>query len=202
MQSRHALLVEVVALAERREPRLPEDLVDPGAADARDGALVAQQRVEVTGLVDQLGELVEWGRRPGLGAERGHGVVLLDLVDRQQLGPGPLLRPELAQAQLATVGDAQQEARALVAQRRPAGEQLQAAGGHQVDEDAEVAQLDDGHLAHAPHAGDLATGEHVERRVERLHGHHAGRERGLDLLALERGVQAPRGDLDLGQLRH
>ena len=42
------------ALAEGREPRLPEDLVDPGAPDAGDVALVAQQGMQVAGLVDQL----------------------------------------------------------------------------------------------------------------------------------------------------
>jgi hypothetical protein len=41
------------------EPRLPEDLVDPGAADAGDHALIAQQRMQVARLAHQLGELMQ-----------------------------------------------------------------------------------------------------------------------------------------------
>jgi hypothetical protein len=50
-------------LLEGRERGLPEDLVDPGAADAGDVALVAEQRVQVAGLVDRRGEGLE--RRAG-----------------------------------------------------------------------------------------------------------------------------------------
>ena len=70
MQPLDLLLVQFGALLERREPRLPEDLVDPGAADAGDVALVAEQRVQVARLVDRRGELLERRRRarlPGRG---------------------------------------------------------------------------------------------------------------------------------------
>src|SRR3954452_15552229 len=43
VESLHLLAAELRSLLEGRQLRLPEDLVDPGAADARDVALVAQQ---------------------------------------------------------------------------------------------------------------------------------------------------------------
>jgi hypothetical protein len=58
------------------------------------------------------------------------------------------------------------------------------------------------HLPDAAHARDARAVQRGQRRVERLQGRHAGRQRRLDLGALERGAQAPGGDLDLGQLRH
>jgi hypothetical protein len=64
------VVVQVVALAKRRELGGPEHLVDPRAADAGDRALVAQQRMQMARLIDQLGELVERRRRPRLGSER------------------------------------------------------------------------------------------------------------------------------------
>jgi hypothetical protein len=71
-----------------------------------------------------------------------------------------------------------------------------------VDEQRQIARLDHEHLPGAADARDLPARERVERGVEGLHRHHAGSERGLDLGALERPVEAPRGDLDLGQLGH
>jgi hypothetical protein len=47
--------VELRAFLERREPRLPEDLVDPGAANPGDVFLVSEQRVQVAGMVDRGG---------------------------------------------------------------------------------------------------------------------------------------------------
>jgi hypothetical protein len=58
---------------------------------------VAQQRVEVTGLVDRLSELLQMRGGPGVWAERRHQLVLVDLVPRQELRPGGLLGAELAQ---------------------------------------------------------------------------------------------------------
>ena len=125
MQALDLLGVELRALLERREPRLPEDLVDPGAADAGDVALVAQQRVQVARLVEQRGELVERRRRPGLGPEAWRPSRPRRLVGRQQLRPGALLGPELAQPQLAAVrragrGPASGGPAARRARRRPA----------------------------------------------------------------------------------
>ncbi len=65
--------------------------------------------MEVAGLVDQLGELLEWRARPRLGAERRDRLVLLDRVGREQLRPGPLPGSELAQPQLAAVGEPDQD---------------------------------------------------------------------------------------------
>jgi hypothetical protein len=110
-------LIQFGAFLEGREPGLPEDLVDPGAADAGDIALVAEQGVEVAGLGDQSGELIEWRRRPGFGPEPGGGLVVVHGVARQQLRPGSLLGAELAQAQLAAVLEADQDSRGTVLQR-------------------------------------------------------------------------------------
>src|SRR5204863_8360966 len=106
----HLLLVQVVALRERRELGLPQDLVHPGTPDPGDRALVAEQRVEVARLVDQLRELLERRSRPGLWAERGHGLVFVHRRRSQQLAPRALLRAELAQPELAAVVDPEQDA--------------------------------------------------------------------------------------------
>ena len=152
VQALDLLGVELGALAEGRQPRLPEDLVDPGAADAGDRPLVAQQRMQVARLVDQRRELLERRRGPGLGPERRDHLVLGDRVRRQQLRPGPLLGAELAQPQLAPVLEPDQEPRGPVAQRGPLVEDLQPPGRHQVDQQRQVAELDDGHLADPAHA--------------------------------------------------
>ena len=165
-------------------------------------ALVAQQRVEVAGLVEQRRELLERRRRVGVRARASPPPRPRDLVGGQQLRPGALLGAELAQAQLAAVVEPDQQPRGAVAQRRALVEQLQPAGRHQVDEQRQVAGLDDEHLADAPHAVQLAAGERVERRVERLQRDHARRQRGLDARARDAGRQAARGDLDFGQLGH
>src|SRR5688572_23884987 len=57
------LVLEVGALLKRREPGGPQQLVHPGATDPGNRALVAQQRMEVTRLVEQRSELLRRGRR-------------------------------------------------------------------------------------------------------------------------------------------
>jgi hypothetical protein len=109
--------LELGPLLERRQPRLPEDLVDPRAADPGDRPLVPEQRVKVTGLVEDLGERVERRCRPRLRAERRDHLVVLDLPLDEQLRPGPLLGAELAQPQLAPVGEPDQDPRCAVAKR-------------------------------------------------------------------------------------
>jgi hypothetical protein len=74
---------------------------------------------------------------------------------------------------------------------------LETPRGHQVHEQREVAELDDGHLADPPYPGDLFPRERRQRRVVRLHGHHAGRQRRLDPGTRQRLAQTARGDLDL-----
>jgi hypothetical protein len=59
VQALDLLITQLRALLEGREARLPEDLVDPGAADAGDVALVAQQRVQVARLSDCVREDVK-----------------------------------------------------------------------------------------------------------------------------------------------
>ena len=58
----------------------------------------------------------------------------LDPARAQQLRPGALLGAELAQAQLAAVGEPDQDPRAAILERRPLVEDLQPPGGHQVDQ--------------------------------------------------------------------
>ena len=108
-----------------------QDLVDPGAADAGDHVLVAEQRVQRPRLVEQLEQRRRIG--PRLGAERGERVLVVEVRRSQHLDPRPLSGAELAQAQLAPVGEPQQEPRRPVAQRRARVEQLQPAGRHQMD---------------------------------------------------------------------
>ena len=69
VQALDLFLIQFRAFLEGREPRFPEDLIDPGAADAGDVPLVAQQRVQVPRLVDQGGKDVERGRGPGFRPE-------------------------------------------------------------------------------------------------------------------------------------
>ena len=64
------------------------------------------------------------------------------------------------------------------------------------------ANVDHGHLADPPDAVDRHPLERRERRVERLHRDHPGRQRRLDLGARERGGEPAGGDLDFGQLGH
>ena len=109
--------IELRAFLERGEARLPEDLVDPGAADPGDVPLVAQQWVQVTRLGDRGGEVVERGRGPGLRSQARDHLVLVDGIGAQQLRPGPLLGPELAQPQLAAVAEPDQDPRCFVFER-------------------------------------------------------------------------------------
>ena len=123
----------------------------------------------------------------------------------QDLDPRGLLRPELAQAQLAPLpsGDPDEQPRGAVAQRRALVVELQAPRGHQVHEQGEVAgDVDDDVLAAAPDARRRRAVDRVQRRVERLQRVDARRERGLDRRAAQRRVEAARSDLDLGQLGH
>ena len=93
--------VEVGAALVGRELCLPEDLIDPRATDAGDRALVAQERVQGSRRVEHRAERRRVG--PRFGAERGERLVLLERIRAQQLDPGGLLGAELAQAQLASV---------------------------------------------------------------------------------------------------
>ena len=121
---------------------------------------------------------------------------------RQQLRPGALLRPELAQAQLAAVLEPDQHPRGAVFERGALVVAAQPPGRHQVDQQGEVAELDHRHLADPPHRGQLAAGQRVERRVEGLHHVHPGRQRRFHRRAGQRRVEAAHGDLDLGELGH
>ena len=72
---------------------MPENLIDPRAPDARDDALVAQQRVQRAWSVEQLFQLARprAGVGPGLGTELGQRFVVLELAGAQELDPGGLL---------------------------------------------------------------------------------------------------------------
>ena len=145
-------------------------------------------------------------RRPRLGAERrDHLVALRRSPARQQLRPGALLGAELAQPQLAPVGEPDQHPRArgpsaTRACRRPA-----------------AARPTSGGRAAPGRRRNSTTGILPTRRTprrpcvptsassggsKRLHRDHSRRQRRLDLDALERGAKAARGDLDLGHLGH
>ena len=161
--------------------------------------------MELARLVDGLGELVERRRRPGLRAERLDHLVGLDAAGPVELRPGTLLGAELAQAQLAPVGEPDEHPRGAVLERRALVEHLEAPGAHQVNEQLELlvaGELDDGHLADASRARNRHALEGGEHRVEGLDRDHARRQGRLDLGAVERRAEAAGGDLDFGQFGH
>src|SRR5207247_10344747 len=96
----------------------------PRAPGPGDRALVAGGRTEAARLVEEPLELLPRRRGPRVGAQGGHGLVGSQVAGCEQLGPRPLLGAELPQAQLAPVGETDQEARALVAQRGALSEEL------------------------------------------------------------------------------
>jgi hypothetical protein len=107
-----------------------------------------------------------------------------------------------AQAQLPTVLEADQHARRSVFQRGTFVGDAQSPGRHQVDEEGEVAELDHRHLRDPAHAGDLASHQRFERRIEGLHHVHPRRQHRFHRGATDRFVDPSRGDLDLRQLGH
>ena len=126
------------------------------------------------------------------------------VVGAQQLDPGRLLGAELAQAQLAAVGDAHEQPRRAVARAGALVEELQAPGAHEVHEQHEVAaDVDDEVLAAPPHAGRsrdpssaYSGGSNVFSALM------PGASADSIVRAAQRRVQPPRGDLDLGKLGH
>ena len=142
--------------------------------------------------------------RPRLGAEARERLLGLERVERQELDPRRLLGAELAQPQLAAVGDAAR-----------AGARCGRAGPARVSKSCR--RPDDIRCissASSPPASTMIClprrrtpsigrpGERVERRREALQRVDPRRQRRLDLGAAQRAVQAARGDLDLGQLGH
>ena len=117
--------------------------------------------------VPRLGDLPassdERRRRPRFGAERRDHLVRLHRVGGHQLRPGALLGAELAQPQLAAVGQPDEHPGCAVAQRGTLVEDLEPACRHQMDQHRERSgavaggrELDDGHLGDAANAGDGA----------------------------------------------
>ena len=103
--------------------------------------------------------VLERRRGPGLRPERRDHLVLVDGVGRQQLRPGPLLGPELAQPQLPPVLQPHQHPRRPVFRRCPLVEDPQPPRRHQVDQQGQVPKLDHRHLADPPHPGHLPADE-------------------------------------------
>src|SRR3954464_4638392 len=197
------LVAEVVRALERREPRGPQDLVDPRAPDAGDDVLVAQDAVQRPRALRGQQFAQRWRVGPRLRPEGRKRVVVGDVRRAQDLDPRALARAEFAQAQLVAVRQADEQPRSAIAQRGALVEELQAPGRHEVHQQGEVArEVDDEVLAHAPHAGDGGALDRVQRRVEGLQRVDARRERRLDDDTPQRGIQPACGDLDLGQLGH
>ena len=187
--------VEIRAALERRKHRPVQDLVDPGTPDPGDHVLVAQQRVERPGLVEQLLERRRVG--PRLRSELGQNLLLREVLGAQDLDPGPLLGAELAQPQLTAVLEPDEKTRRAVAQRGARVEQLQTAGRHQVHEQRQTIVGPDGEqLAAAPGAGQRAPDDRLERRVKRLQGIDAGGQNRLDARASDRASDQTRSDLN------
>jgi hypothetical protein len=150
--------------------------------------------------VQSLGEVGRVG--PRLGPEVAERLVGGDGLGRQQLHPRALLGAELAQPQLAALGEPQADARGAVAHGGVLSEQLQAARAHQVHQQRETAGVEHQQLAATAEPLDRGTLEGAQRRVEGLERVDAGRDGRLDRLAGERLVETTGGDLHLGQLGH
>ena len=145
------------------------------------------------------------GRRvgPGLRSELRERRVLLQHAGAQQLHPRRLLGPELAQAQLPSVGDAHEQARGAIARPRAPVIELQSSRVHEVHEQRQATgHLHDQVLAPAAHSVDVPALQLAERGIDRLERVDAGRKRRLDQRAPQRMIEQARGDLDLGQLGH
>jgi hypothetical protein len=205
----HLLVLEVRSLPEGGKRGLPQDLIHPGAADACDHPLVAEHRMQVAGLAHLPRQLLGHRRGPGLGAERGHHLVGVGAVSRHQLRPRSLLGAELAQPELAAVGEADEDPRAAVPKRGALVEQLQSTRRHQMDQHRERCgglpvgrEPDQRHLADPPDTGDPAAGDCAQRRLDRLDRDHSRGERRLHPDVAQPRVEAAGGDLDLGQLGH
>jgi len=108
------------------------------------------------------------------------------------------------QAQLVAALQPDQQPRRAVARGRALLERLQPPRGHQVDQQRQLPVTPGGgemhhrHLPDAPYSGDRPPLQRVQRRVEGLQRVHPRRQRGLDPDAVQGGVEAARGDLDLG----
>jgi hypothetical protein len=131
----------------------------------------------------------------------------LQRLRREQLHPRALLGAELAHAQLAVAGQAEEHPRRLVTQRGALVEQLQAARAHQVQQQRQRparrrVDVEQQQLPAPADAGELGAVDRRERGVERLQRVDPGSEGGLDSLARQRLAEPPGHDLHLGQLRH
>ena len=196
-QRRRLVRIEVVAALERRQPRGPEDLVDPRPTDPRDDALVAQERVQRAWRVEQRAQV---GGRvgPRLRPERRDDGLRADGIGREQLDPRRLARAELPQSQLAPAFDPHEQPRGPVAQARALVVELHPPGAHEVREQHELpADIDGEVLADPPDAFDRAALKRRQRRVEGLQRVDARRGRRLDRRAGKRLGKPPCRDLHL-----
>ena len=110
------------------------------------------------GRVEQLAQRRRVG--PRLGTQGGERGVLLEVGGGQELDPRRLPRSELAQAQLAPVGQAQEQARGAVARTGALVIQLQPPRRHEVDQQRQPAcDVDDQMLAAPAHALDASVRE-------------------------------------------
>ena len=186
---------------ERREPRLPEDLVRVGATDAGQRALVAEQRVELAPLAAE-----DLSQRRCVDVERvGTEVCELGVELRgcQEPHAGALLLARLGEEQLAAVREADLEHRL----RRPflaRGQVAEPPGAHEVHPEDELAVgRREEEVLPAPAASlEAPAGERARRRVERLEGRDVARSCGLDGRTRDERIELPHPCLDLWQLGH
>src|SRR5579884_913680 len=200
-QARGFRLVELRRERVRGKPRRPEDLVRPGAADAGDQPLVAQQRVQPPRIGGEDARDVLVRHRVGLGAEVRQ--LVADLVRPQQPDARALLRPGLGQLQLAPVREPHAEHRRLRA-LTAGGHVPQPACAHQMDHHDELAVVrrqEEALRAPLDTAEALAV-ERRERRLDRLQRRDVRRPRALDRELPDEWVQLAAPRLHLRQLGH
>src|SRR5262249_10281604 len=144
-----------------------EDLVRPGATDAGDRPLVAQERVEASGVAfEDLAEVLRV-EAEGFGAEMFD--LCARLLGREQPDAGAFLLGVLREDELRAARELERERRRLRALLSGL-EELEAAGGHEVHEQHELAVVggEEEPLAAAFGALEAAAFELAKRRVERL----------------------------------
>ena len=146
---------------------------------------------------------LERGRGPGLRPQRRHHLVGLDLLARQQLRPGPLLGPELAQPQLPPVLEPDQQPRGAISRRGRLVEDLQPPRRHQVDQQRQVAELDHRHLADPPDRRSPPCPPAPRAAARRSSSRSSPAPAPTPTRRPAQGAVEPaRGDLDLGDFGH
>ena len=173
---------------EGRELREPEDLVGVRAADARQRALVAQERMKLAALAAEDLAKPLCAEPECVGAEVGE--LGLEPFRGEQPHAGPPFLSSFGEDELAAVGEREPEHRRL--RRLRAGRVVaQPPGAHQVHAEDELAVhgREEQVLASAARARERPPVEGRDRRIERLHRGDVRRAGTRDRRLRDEGVE-------------